>query len=78
MLNVPKQIVTSILINALHARNERVRRRLQQENGIAPAAWGATVNDAGNLSVDGVDLVELADQRVSGVDLVVPVRADEQ
>ena len=56
----PKRFVKKILINAVHARNERERRRLQQENGIEPAAWGATVNDAGNLSVDGVDLAELA------------------
>ena len=60
MLNAPKQLVKKILIQAVHARNERERRRLQQENGIAPAAWGATVNDAGNLSVDGVDLAGLA------------------
>ena len=62
MLSVPKRFVKKILINAVHARNERERRRLQQENGIEPAAWGATVNDAGNLSVDGVDLAELADE----------------
>ena len=62
MLSVPKRFVKKVLINAVHARNERERRRLQQENGIEPAAWGATVNDAGNLSVDGVDLAELADE----------------
>ena len=62
MLNVPKRFVKNILINAVHARNERERRRLRQEDGIPPAAWGASVNDAGHLTVDGVDLAGLADE----------------
>jgi diaminopimelate decarboxylase len=62
VLNVPKRFVKNILINAVHVRNERERRRLQQENGIPPAAWGATVNEVGHLAVDGVDLAVLADQ----------------
>ena len=61
MLSAGKRFVKKILIRAVHARNERERKRLQQTNGIAPAAWGATIGDAGNLIIGGVDVADLAD-----------------
>ncbi len=62
MLSTPRRVVKKILVHAVHARNERERRRMQQNDGIAPAAWDATVNDAGNLVIDGVDIAHLADE----------------
>ncbi len=55
-----KRLVKAMLIRAVHARNENVRTRLQQANGIAPSAWGATVNDQGHLLLDDVDIADLA------------------
>ena len=60
MLSATKGAVKKILIRSVHARNERERSRLQQNNGIAPAAWGASVNAAGHLVIDGFDIAELA------------------
>ena len=62
MLRAPKQLIKKVLIAAVHVRNERERRRLGQENGIAPAAWDATVGEAGNLLIGGVDVAALADE----------------
>ena len=59
MLRSPRRAVKEMLIRAVHARNQRERNRLQQVNGIAPAAWGAAVNAAGNLAIDGVDVADL-------------------
>ncbi|MGH6610991.1 MAG: hypothetical protein ACRECQ_12125, partial [Burkholderiaceae bacterium] len=50
------------LIARVHSRNEQQRSRLQQVDGIAPAAWDASVGDTGNLVIGGVDLAALAQQ----------------
>lgn len=60
MLSSARQFAKKLAVNAVHARNERERARLQQKNGIAPSAWGATVGDTGNLVIDGVDVAQLA------------------
>ena len=60
MLSTGKRVVKKVLIRAVHARNERERERLQQTNGIEPAAWGATIGDSGNLVIGGVDVTDLA------------------
>ena len=60
MLNAGKRFVKKILIRAVHDRNERERKRLLQTNGIAPAAWGATIGDAGQLIIGGADVEKLA------------------
>ena len=74
MISTPKRVVKEILIRAVHARNERDRTRLQQANGIAPAAWGASVNDAGNLAIDGVDIAKLADDHGTPLHVVSHTR----
>ena len=60
MLSTGKRFVKKILIRAVHAHNERERKRLKQTNGIEPAAWGATIGDSGNLVIGGVDVADLA------------------
>ena len=73
MLSATRQAVKRVLIRSVHARNERDRSRLQQTNGIAPAAWGASINEAGHLVIDGVDLAGLAAE--SGTPLQVVSRS---
>ncbi|MEP6609638.1 MAG: hypothetical protein ABJA83_13290 [Burkholderiaceae bacterium] len=60
MYSAARSLVKRALIRSVNARNERERRRLQQGDGIEPAAWGARVNAAGNLEIDGVDVAQLA------------------
>jgi len=60
MFSSARRFAKKLVIDAVHARNERERARLQQTNGIAPAAWGATVGETGNLVIDGVDVAQLA------------------
>ena len=74
MLSTPRRVVKEILIRAVHARNERDRSRLQQTHGIAPAVWGATVNGAGNLVIDGVDIAHLADEHGTPLHVVSHTR----
>jgi diaminopimelate decarboxylase len=74
MLSTPRRVVKEILVRAVHGRNERDRRRLQQTNGIAPAAWGAAVNDAGNLVIDGVDIAGLANDHGTPLHVVSHAR----
>lgn len=62
MLSTARRLAKKLLIPRVHARNERERSRLQQIDGIAPAAWDASVGDAGNLVLGGVDLTALAEQ----------------
>jgi diaminopimelate decarboxylase len=60
ILSTARRIAKKVLVDAVHARNERERERLHQLDGLAPAAWGATIGDAGNLVIGGVDVADLA------------------
>ncbi len=60
MFSSAKRFAKKLAVDAVHARNERERARLEQTHGIAPSEWGATIGDAGNLVIDGVDIAQLA------------------
>jgi diaminopimelate decarboxylase len=53
--------VKALALRAMHSRNERERRRLDQADGtLSPRLWDLEINAAGHLAVCGHDVVELA------------------
>ena len=62
MLKQLKKTIKSSLLRELHRRNELLRARLGQVDGISPAAWGASRNYAGDLVIGGCSVAALADE----------------
>lgn len=62
MLDAAKRVAKKLVLERVHAGNERERKRLQQSNGIAPATWGVNIDHTGNLAIGAVDLAALADE----------------
>ena len=60
MLEQLKKTLKSAVLRELHRRNELLRDRLGQVDGISPAAWGASRNSAGELVIGGCSVPALA------------------
>lgn len=55
----PRSWVKQRILRHVAARNEERRRALQQERGIPPEAWGATVSADGQLTLGGCRVGDL-------------------
>src|SRR5215813_4109881 len=55
-----KQVVKMALLRAHHRRNEALRHRFGQNEGIAASEWGARYDDAGQLDIDSCNVASLA------------------
>ena len=60
MLKQLKRTLKSAVLREFHRRNELLRERLGQVDGISPAAWGASRNGAGELVIGDCGVAALA------------------
>jgi len=60
MISGVRQVVKKALLRAHHGRNEALRHRFGQTEGIAASEWGGRYDDAGQFEIDGCNVASLA------------------
>lgn len=71
MLNFVRRLVKHTLLRRILVKESRQRALLSAaERDLAPSLWGCAINQAGHLSLQGIDLLDLVHQHRSPLHIV--------